>query len=81
MFEVFGFYKFVKVKSLKKNKSEIELGTVSAVASGATGYGVTKAGITKAGIGLAASRGKGKFWAVPAAGTIGALVGCQIDGG
>ena len=43
--------------------------------------GTIAGGAIGAGIGLAASRGKGKFWAVPAAGTIGALVGCQVDGG
>ena len=43
--------------------------------------GTIAGGAIGAGIGLAASRGKDRFWAVPAAGTIGALVGCQVDGG
>ena len=43
--------------------------------------GTIAGGAIGAGIGLATSKGKDRFWAVPAAGTIGALVGCQIDGG
>ena len=38
-------------------------------------------GILGAGIALSSSRGKGKFWAVPAGATAGALIGCQVDGG
>ena len=38
-------------------------------------------GLLGAGIGLSSSRGKDRFWAVPAAGTAGALLGCQVDGG
>ena len=38
-------------------------------------------GILGAGIALSSSRGKDRFWAVPAGGTAGALIGCQIDGG
>ena len=34
-----------------------------------------------AGIALSTSRGKDRFWAVPAGGTAGALIGCQVDGG
>ena len=34
-----------------------------------------------AGIALSSSRGKDRFWAVPAGGTAGALIGCQVDGG
>ncbi len=30
---------------------------------------------------LSSSRGKDRFWAVPAGGTAGALIGCQVDGG
>ena len=43
--------------------------------------GTIAGGAIGAGIGLASSKGKDRFWAVPAAGTIGALIGCQIDGG
>nr|WP_245210898.1 cAMP phosphodiesterase [Prochlorococcus marinus] len=38
-------------------------------------------GLLGAGIALSSSRGKDRFWAVPAAGTAGALIGCQVDGG
>ena len=38
-------------------------------------------GILGAGIALSSTRGKDRFWAVPAAGTAGALIGCQVDGG
>ena len=38
-------------------------------------------GILGAGIALSSSRGKDRFWAVPAGGTAGALIGCQVDGG
>ena len=38
-------------------------------------------GILGAGLALSSSRGKDRFWAVPAAGTAGALIGCQVDGG
>jgi hypothetical protein len=34
-----------------------------------------------AGIALSSSKGKDRFWAVPAGGTAGALIGCQVDGG
>ena len=34
-----------------------------------------------AGIAMSATRGKDRWWAVPAGGTAGALIGCQIDGG
>ena len=38
-------------------------------------------GLLGAGLALSSSRGKDRFWAVPAAGTAGALIGCQVDGG
>ena len=38
-------------------------------------------GILGAGIALSTSRGKDRFWAVPAGGTAGALIGWQVDGG
>ncbi len=38
-------------------------------------------GILGAGIALSSSRGKDRYWAVPAGGTAGALIGCQVDGG
>ena len=38
-------------------------------------------GILGAGIALSSPRGKDRFWAVPAGGTAGALIGCQVDGG
>ena len=38
-------------------------------------------GILGAGIALSSSRGKDRFWAVPAGGPAGALIGCQVDGG
>ena len=38
-------------------------------------------GILGAGIALSSTRGKDRFWAVPAGGTAGALIGCQVDGG
>ena len=38
-------------------------------------------GLLGAGIAFSSSRGKDRFWAVPAGGTAGALIGCQVDGG
>jgi len=38
-------------------------------------------GLLGAGIALSSSKGKDRFWAVPAGGTAGALIGCQLDGG
>ncbi len=38
-------------------------------------------GLLGAGIALSSSRGKDRFWSVPAGGTAGALIGCQVDGG
>ena len=38
-------------------------------------------GILGAGIALSSSKGKDRFWAVPAGSTAGALIGCQVDGG
>ena len=38
-------------------------------------------GLLGAGIALSSTRGKDRFWAVPAGGTAGALIGCQVDGG
>ncbi len=38
-------------------------------------------GIIGAGLALSSSRGKDRLWAVPAGGTAGALIGCQVDGG
>ena len=61
-----------KANKKKKKKAKIDNSCKEGtIAGGAIG----------AGIGLATSRGKDRFWAVPAAGTIGALVGCQVDGG
>ena len=38
-------------------------------------------GLLGAGLALSSSKGKDRFWAVPAGGTAGALIGCQVDGG
>ncbi len=38
-------------------------------------------GLLGAGLTMSATRGKDRWWAVPAGGTAGALIGCQIDGG
>ena len=38
-------------------------------------------GILGGGAGAAASRGDGRFWAIPLGIVSGAMVGCQIDGG
>ena len=43
--------------------------------------GTVIGGLLGAGIALSSSRGKDRLWAVPAAGTAGALIGCQVDGG
>ena len=66
-----------KVKKKKKKKPKI----VKTKKDNSCKEGTIAGGAIGAGLGLAASRGKDRFWAVPAAGTIGALVGCQIDGG
>ena len=38
-------------------------------------------GILGTGFALFSSRGRDRLWAVPAGGTAGALIGCQLDGG
>tara|TARA_Y100001978_G_scaffold103795_1_gene92810 strand:+ start:31470 stop:31820 length:351 start_codon:yes stop_codon:yes gene_type:complete len=38
-------------------------------------------GILGAGIAMSNSKGKDRWWAIPAGGTAGALIGCQVDGG
>ena len=38
-------------------------------------------GLLGAGIALSSSKGKDRFWAVPAGGNAGSLIGCQVDGG
>ena len=38
-------------------------------------------GLLGAGLAFSSSRGKDRYWAVPAGGTAGALIGCQVDGG
>ena len=38
-------------------------------------------GLLGAGITMSATRGKDRWWAVPAGGAAGAMVGCSIDGG
>ena len=38
-------------------------------------------GLIGTGLALSSSRGKDRFWAIPAGGTAGALIGCQVDGG
>ena len=43
--------------------------------------GTVIGGLLGAGIALGTTRGKDRFWAVPAGGTAGALIGCQVDGG
>ena len=57
-----------KVVNTKKQENDCKEGTI---AGGAIG----------AGIGMATAKGKNKWWAVPAGGVAGALIGCQIDGG
>ena len=66
-----------KKKKKKKKNSKI----VKTKKENSCKEGTIAGGAIGAGIGLATSKGKDRFWAVPAAGTIGALVGCQIDGG
>ena len=38
-------------------------------------------GLLGAGLTMGTTRGKDRWWAVPAGGVTGALIGCQIDGG
>ncbi len=38
-------------------------------------------GLLGAGLATAGSRGRDQWWAIPAGGAAGALIGCQIDGG
>ena len=38
-------------------------------------------GLLGAGLSLSGTRGKDRWWAVPAGGAAGAMIGCQIDGG
>ena len=48
-----------------------------------TGIAAIGAGLAAigAGIGMATAKGNDKWWAVPAGGVAGAMIGCQIDGG
>ena len=68
-----------KAKKKKKKKKNSKI--VKTKKENSCKEGTIAGGAIGAGIGLATSKGKDRFWAVPAAGTIGALVGCQIDGG
>ncbi len=43
--------------------------------------GTLMGGLLGAGLATAGSRGKGRWWAIPAGGAAGAMLGCQIDGG
>lgn len=70
-----------KPKKAKKKKKKKNSKIVKTKKENSCKEGTIAGGAIGAGIGLATSRGKDRFWAVPAAGTIGALVGCQIDGG
>ena len=38
-------------------------------------------GLLGAGLALSSTRGKDRWWTVPAGGSAGALIGCQVDGG
>ena len=38
-------------------------------------------GLLGAGLTMSGTRGKDRWWAVPAGGAAGAMIGCQIDGG
>ncbi len=38
-------------------------------------------GLLGAGIATSSTRGKDQWWAIPAGGAAGAMIGCQIDGG
>ena len=38
-------------------------------------------GLLGAGLATSSSRGKGRWWAIPAGGAAGAMIGCQMDGG
>ena len=38
-------------------------------------------GLLGAGLAITSSKGKDRWWAIPAAGSAGALIGCQVDGG
>ncbi len=43
--------------------------------------GTLVGGLLGAGLTMAGTRGRDRWWAVPAGGAAGAMVGCQIDGG
>jgi len=70
-----------KAKKKKKKKKKKNSKIVKTKKENSCKEGTIAGGAIGAGIGLATSKGKDRFWAVPAAGTIGALVGCQVDGG
>ena len=38
-------------------------------------------GLLGAGLAISSTRGKDRWWTIPAGGTAGALIGCQVDGG
>ena len=38
-------------------------------------------GLLGAGLATSSSRGKDRWWAIPAGGAAGAMIGCQVDGG
>jgi len=38
-------------------------------------------GLLGAGLAISSTRGKDRWWAIPAGGSAGALIGCQVDGG
>ena len=70
-----------KKKKRKKKSQKKNIQTINRKKSNSCKEGTIAGGAIGAGIGLATSKDRDRFWAVPAAGTIGAVIGCQIDGG
>ena len=69
------------IKKAKKNKEKRPVVVNAKKQENNCKEGSIAGGAIGAGIGLATTKGKDRFWAVPAAGVAGALIGCQIDGG
>ena len=56
-------------------------GTQSEVDNNDCSEGTLIGGLLGAGLATTGSRGKDRWWAIPAGGAAGAMLGCQIDGG
>ena len=71
----------VEVPCNSKTSASIRKAVPQPVDTNDCSQGSLLGGLLGAGLGASGSRGKGRFWAIPAGGVAGAMIGCQMDGG